>query len=420
MIKTLGQIVLLLLALFLVWNGFTGPQFAPKNLSSLFLWVHYRGILVLTLLLMGNYFCTVCPMMFVRNISRRFIPQKFNWPRALQKKWIGIALFIAVLFSYEYWDLWASPFLTALLILYPFIFILVVDLLFKKATFCKYICPIGQFNFVASTLSPKEVQIKNADVCKTCTTYECIKGNPTKKIVGQLGCELDLFLPQKVGNIDCTFCMECVEACPYENVHVESRLPAVELWDESHRAGVGKISYRKDILWLILIFTMGALLNAFGMVGPSYQLQEYMGEGQALLVLFVLFLGIFPGFIYFVFPHSLIPALLPLGFGMWLAHYSFHFFTGIFTFVPILQGMLDIHGVFPVTFMGIPERVVMPVEYGFILLGLIGSVLVSIKLLESQKRRYISWYVVLVALTVFAIWIMSLPMEMRGVSIGTN
>ena len=31
------------------------------------------------------------------------------------------------------------------------------------------------------------------------------------------------------------------------------------------------------------------------------------------------------------------PALIPFGFGVWLAHYGFHLFTGILTVVPVAQ-----------------------------------------------------------------------------------
>jgi ferredoxin len=425
--RIFGQFLILILALFLIWHGLTGPQFAPKNLTTLFTWVHYRGLLVFTLLLMGNYFCTVCPMMLVRNLARRFVTPRFSLPRSMQRKWPGIILFVGVLFVYEQWNLWASPFLTALLILLPFVLILITDLLFKKANFCKYVCPIGQFNFVASLVSPQELQTKDPSVCEKCTTFDCLNGNPQKKLAGSLGCELDLFLPTKVGNMDCTFCMECVHACPSENVHVTTRVPASELLNESHRAGVGKLSQRKDILWLIMIFVMGALLNAFGMVGPAYQLQDYLisvvgpsGDWIALLIFFILFIVLIPKTLLTIFPPSLIPSLVPIGFGVWIAHYSFHFLTGIFTFVPVMQGLLGIQRTFPINWMGLPEKLVLPIEFGFILMGLLGSMMVSGKLFVNNRRLLAGWFVVLLTISGFAIWLMSLPMEMRGTAIGLN
>ena len=44
------------------------------------------------------------------------------------------------------------------------------------ASFCKYFCPIGQFNFVASTCSPFELRIRDAATCQSCRTVDCIKG----------------------------------------------------------------------------------------------------------------------------------------------------------------------------------------------------------------------------------------------------
>ena len=52
----------------------------------------------------------------------------------------------------------------------------VVDSIFQGAAFCKYVCPIGQFNFVQSLVSPWEVRIRTPAVCHTCTTKDCIRG----------------------------------------------------------------------------------------------------------------------------------------------------------------------------------------------------------------------------------------------------
>ncbi len=415
MIRLLGQALMLALACFLIYHGITGPQFAPKNLTTLFTWVHYRGLLVLVLLFAGNYFCSVCPMVFTRNLARRFISPRFHWPARWQKKWPAIALFVAVLFAYEALDLWASPLATAMLLLTPFALILLVDLTFKKAAFCKWVCPIGQFNFVASTLSPQEVRVKDPEVCQRCTTYECLRGNAQRTVAGRLGCELDLFLPQKVGNLDCTFCFECVAACPYQNVALSTRTPGAELLSARPRAGIGRLVRRPDLLWLMLVFTMGALLNALGMVAPAYQLQERVGELPGLVILFGIFLFVIPFFILRQFPRAIIPTILPLGFGVWLAHYGFHLFTGALTFIPIVQAMVGVEADFPVAWMGLSERAVAPIEVGFILLGLLGSLVLGLKSHGVSPGKRLGWMLLMLTLAGLALWVMSLPMEMRGV-----
>ena len=176
--RTAMQIPLFALAVVMIVHGFLGPQLAPKNLATLLTWVHYRGVLVLALLVAGNLFCMACPFMLPREIARRFLKPMRRWPRRLRSKWLSLALFVLVLFAYELFDLWGSPWWTASLILTYFAAALVVDGVFEKASFCKWVCPIGQFNFVASTLSPLEVQVSDPDVCARCTTLDCIRGTP--------------------------------------------------------------------------------------------------------------------------------------------------------------------------------------------------------------------------------------------------
>src|ERR1700731_4066839 len=84
------------------------------------------------------------------------------------------------------------------------------------------------------------------------------------------GCELRLFQPLKVGNMDCTFCLDCVQACPYDNIALATRAPGAELADGRRRSGIGRFEQRPDIAALIVLFALGAMLNALGMVKPIY------------------------------------------------------------------------------------------------------------------------------------------------------
>jgi hypothetical protein len=56
----------------------------------------------------------------------------------------------------------------------------------------------------------------------------------------QRGCELALYLPEKEGNLDCTFCMECIQACPHDNVGILARSPLRDMAG-GVRSGVGRI-----------------------------------------------------------------------------------------------------------------------------------------------------------------------------------
>jgi len=460
--RTLLQIPLLMVSVVMIVQGLSGPQLAPKNLATVLSWVHFRGALVLVLLCAGNFFCLACPFMAVRNAARRFFKPWMNWPRALRNKWLSAALFVAILFVYELFDLWNSPWWTAWLIVGYFVAALLIDGVFKHATFCKFVCPIGQFNFVASTVSPLEVKVRDLDVCARCGTKDCIRGRrdvvavrPGQRpdfVVLQRGCELALFQPLKVGNMDCTFCLDCVHACPHDNVGVISRLPAAELLSDPMRSGIGLFSRRKDIATLAMAFTFGALLNAFGMVSPVHALEKWLGatlhikdEAPVLALIFAFVLVVEPlvllglaAWLAKVWSGSARPllplavrysyALAPLGFGMWLAHYGFHFFSGLYTFIPVAQNAFARVG-WPILgtpmwrLTGIATRFIQPMEMGFLLLGLAGSLLVAYRLAEEDAPRrviaaFVPWASVTVILWLASMWLLYQPMEMRAMLMG--
>ena len=439
----------------MILHGLLGPSLAPKNLATTLSWLHFRGVLVLVLLCAGNFFCLACPFMLVRQMARRIFTPRFTWPRVLRNKWLSVGLFVLILFAYELFDLWSSPWWTAWLIMAYFLSVLVVDGFFKHASFCKFVCPIGQFNFIASTLSPFEVKVREQDVCTRCHTKDCIRGRrePVSDLVTIRGCELALFQPSKVGNMDCTFCMDCVHACPHDNIGILSRLPASELMVDPLRSGIGYFSHRKDLAALAIVFTFGALLNAFGMVSPVYAVESWLGrmlhvsrEAPVLGVIFTFFLiaaaccccwalaawtmsvglasraahrGLFvPMIVRYSY------ALVPLGFGMWLAHYGFHFLTGLYTVIPVTQNALASLGL-PLlgqphwTLTGLPSNIVQVVEIGFLALGFAGSLLVIHSLAaedspEKSLRAFVPWAAVSLLLWIASMWLIFQPMEMRA------
>src|SRR4029453_9466041 len=153
-LRTTTQMVLLAVALIVIVHGLFGRQIAPKNLATVLTWIHYRGLLIGALLAAGNAFCGACPMILVRDLGRRLHRPRRHWPRWLGPKGIAVVLFVAVLFVYELFDLWALPAATAWLVIGYFAAALAVDLTFTGAAFCKHVCPVGQFKFITSTVSP--------------------------------------------------------------------------------------------------------------------------------------------------------------------------------------------------------------------------------------------------------------------------
>jgi ferredoxin len=449
------QCVLLVATAAVVWHGLFGPQLAPRNLATVLTSIHWRGFLIVAIVAAGNLFCTGCPMVLARDMTRRLVHPGLRWPRWLRGKWLGIALLVAVLFAYELFDLWSQPRATAWLVLGYFGLAIVIDTIFKGASFCKHVCPIGQFNFTASTMSPAELRIVDRETCRSCRTSDCIKGRygPTEAghdVLKQRGCELGLFLPMKVGNLDCTLCLDCVHACPHDNIALSIRTPGAELLERGRRSGIGRLAQRADLAVLAIVFTFAALVSAFAMTSPAYFVEQRLAatigtrsEWPVLAIVFAVGVVVAPAVLLVgagsvtrafagngetlrVTILTYAYALIPIGLGIWLAHYGFHLLTGALTIVPVVQSaVVDAFGHALLggpfwSWVGMQPGAVFPIQLGCVVLGAAGS-MATVQAISERDHPSQSvltsapWLVVVLLLTTTALWILSQPMEMRAV-----
>src|SRR5262249_18475255 len=153
----------------------------------------------------------------------------------------------------------------------------------------------------------------------------------------------------KSSNVDCTFCLDCVHACPRDNVAIAPTTPGAELVRDPQRSGLGRFSRRYDLAALVLVVVFGAFANASLMTGPAVELQDRVASSTGglvatTLVFAALMLVPLGGFaLAAVVSRRLETAarnafgLVPLGVGVWLAHYGYHFLTSWTTIVPATQ-----------------------------------------------------------------------------------
>jgi cytochrome c oxidase assembly factor CtaG/polyferredoxin len=445
--RRLLQLIMAIAAAMVIYDGLYGPPLTPINLAGVLPWIHWRGLLILGLLVAGNVFCLACPFTLPRAVARRWLPSARPWPQRLRSKWLAAGLVALFLWSYEAFALWNSPWVTAWIVVGYFVAAFVVDSYFSGAAFCKYVCPIGQFNFVQSLVSPLEVSVRQPAACAACYTRECIRGSETST-----GCEMHLFQPRKKGNLDCTFCLSCVHACPHDNVGIFGRIPGQTLWSDPLRSGVGRFSRRPDLAALALVLVFGAFANAAGMIAPVVQWQDrlsrQLGDPPRVLLttaFYLLTIIALPllavriaaavsrswGSIHDAWPivaARYAMALIPIGFAMWFAHYSFHLLTSFETIIPALQRFANDIG-----WSGWGEPLwhcaccrpaanwILNLEILTLDVGLLLSLYTGFRIAESSQistaralKVFGPWAILMALLFAWGVWIVFQPMEMRG------
>lgn len=461
------QLPLLIITLLMIYDGFTGPQNGAENLATVLPWVHYRGLIVLVLLLLGNFFCMGCPFTLPRTLAKKLSLSGKRFPQFLRNKWLAIVGLFAIFFIYEYMDLWSSPALTAWVIVAYFLASFALEAFFKESVFCKYVCPLGSFNFVYASASPTQIAVKDHKVCNSCQGKECVNGSfATESVIridkipfidadgnihhkdvevehnpqGTLGCGTELFPPQIKGNMDCVFCLDCVRACPHDNIGLMARKPGRELLKS------GAWAKRWDMSLFVIMLAFLAVVNAFGMVPPVFDLLEWfagIGFNDEFLPLFLIFfvggilmpigLALGAGKITQIITNTakkislrdtvatFAPAFVPLGLGIWIAHYVFHFLIAPLSFVPIVQEFFGaVRGDWATYGIMVDQNIINIIQVIALLGGFLWSMIVAMQASENVYGKRASfgammpWGIVLLLLMLSAYQVFAMPMEMRG------
>lgn len=477
--RLIFQLPLLVLALMVIIDGLTGRQLAPRNLATTSVWLHYRGLVVLALAVFGNAFCAACPLMLTRGVSKRLkrlLPKSFHFPKALRSKAIVMGLTFAYFFAYEYFDLWASPWITAWLAIGYFFAATVIDTLFPAGSFCRYVCPLGNFNFVYASAAPTQITAIDHDICRRCAHKPCLHGRytastPPRELPLQTngpnpvalirpeeitnfngqghfpGCETGLFVPAVQSNMDCTLCLNCLRACPYDNVALSLRTPVREWLSAPYRR-----RGRSLLMLFAVLLSIVGLLNALLMVSPFFDFANWLatllGTRSEFLILSLVFVG-FSALVMGLFvavasladaaagaPFNPVQAfnrwgyvLIALGFGFWLAHNLFHMLTGALSIVPVMVHFFSYRGL-PLTpnwrlSQLLPSRFLFPLTAGLsALYGLLAVYLTfHISLRDFGRRGVLALWPMLIFVLLFlsfGMWLLSQPMEMRGSVFGPS
>lgn len=286
-------VVLPNLAFFILFlmAGFLGSPIGNRNIIITIVWILWWFLLITFMLPFGSrIWCLVCPIPFFGEWFQRGrllgpAPGKpgkganpmhglnKKWPKSLSNIWLQNILFLSLCtFSST---LVTRPVTTAVALGGLAALAIVLHFIYKRRTFCLYICPVSGFLGLYSMASMTQVRCKDPEICKACRVKGCIVGTED-------GWACPWFQrPHKLNrNNYCGFCMECIKACPDDNITVWARGFCTD----------DKIN-KYDEAWKAFIMITLAMVYSAVLLGPWGTLKEWANISE---------MGNWPGFLIYV------------------------------------------------------------------------------------------------------------------------
>jgi hypothetical protein len=261
----------LMLAFFVlaILTGLLGTPVGNRNFAIVFIWIVWWALLMLILVpFAGRLWCSICPIpapgewlqrrALVSVPGRKLWTLGKRWPRRLRNIWLQNAGFLLLaLFSVR---VLTQPSVTAIILLAFLLVAVGLSLVYERRVFCRYLCPVGGFIGLYSTVAPIELRVRDPQVCATHTEKACYIGNEYG-----YGCPWMAFPGSLTKNTTCGLCTECLKTCTLDNVVVNLRPFGADLMQ-----GKGQ---RVDEAFKGLIMLTCALLYSAVLLGPWGELK---------------------------------------------------------------------------------------------------------------------------------------------------
>ncbi len=205
-----------------------GPQNPGKNMGMGIIWYYWWPFLLLSFLLLGRFYCSICPIYGLTQLSRRLGSLNRPAPRVFDRINVALAGVLTLgLFWSEYLFLVKEiPFRTPILLGTILCSAVIVNFVFLPEVWCRYICPMGFFSGVFACMASVELRANNNVCSSQCKATPCYRG-----VENQSGCPMKLFPVALASNQFCKMCGTCVHNCPYNAIHLDLRWPGAEIWE---------------------------------------------------------------------------------------------------------------------------------------------------------------------------------------------
>jgi polyferredoxin len=237
---------------FIVLAGLLGEQ-NTSNPAILLTWILWWPAVIFTFFLVGRIWCTICPFGYLGDVARRLSPWKKRVPRILKNMWWRLTLFLVLTWITTLFALDKVPRSTAYLALALTSGAVVLAIAYEKRVFCRYVCPVGGIFGLYSMTAPVHLTVKDRHLCQTeCKGKDC-----------HAACDWFQFPAAMDRGAECNLCLDCVRACPQENLALRTRPFADELVQfQPHRKSLDEATAIAAILGVSLLQT-AVMLNAW-------------------------------------------------------------------------------------------------------------------------------------------------------------
>ena len=266
-----------------------GSRVGSHNFAIIMVWIAWWTTLKLGFIPFGGRsWCSICPIPLpgdwlqqggVLEKGKRKLGLNLRWPKHLKGMWLQsggfllIGLFSAVTLT--------DPHVTGWVLLALFGVAILMSLIFEHRVFCSYICPIGGFSGMYAKAAPLELRVVDKEICAKHGDKSCYQA-----------CPWGLYPLAFKDSSACGLCMECLRACPKDNLALNLRPYGTDL-------GVPANSNRLDETFLAIVMLASVLVFSAVFVGPWGWLKmaafdigsvRWMGYAAGFLVLAVLIL----------------------------------------------------------------------------------------------------------------------------------
>jgi len=237
-------------------------------------WGLWEPALFVVFLMVGRVWCTVCPLSTAGRLAARL--KNFGvTPGAWLKNysgWLIIAGFMLVILSEHAFHMTARPRAAGLLLLALFTAAVASAVIWRRESWCRYLCPLGNLGAIYSLPAVLTVR-SNPNVCATmCTTHECFKGSSTGP-----GCPVFHHPLYACEAHACKQCYECLRVCPHGSARLFLRLPFQSVWAQPEVGGA-LVPFA-----LFLFFFAPAMLASQGTTWAATHAGFLMNAAAALL-----------------------------------------------------------------------------------------------------------------------------------------